>query len=357
LEIEAEDVVVVTGGSGFVGAALTRRLLDHGATVRVISRFAESPARQALEAGARSAGRLEWFCGDIADAASVRAAFHGARTVFHAAALVNSHAPRAVFDRANVQATETVCALSLEAGAGKLVHVSTCDVFGLPRGKEIITEETPYRRWREPYADSKIRAAEIVKAFRARGLVTSIVYPGWVYGPGDRNFVPALRRQLESGLMPLWGPAGFELHLVFVEDLVDGLIAAAGEAADNDDFLMLDESSGVEMGDLCGHIAAHFKLTYRALKVPYAAMHAAAWLSQHVARLGFSDKPLLTTTDVKSFGYRFRYSAAKARRVLGWAPRTPVRAGLSAALDWCAAHVGPARERAHGAQRGDQRCT
>lgn len=342
MALEPQDLVVVTGGSGFVGSALVRRLLERGCTVRVISRFAQSPSHAAA-AGARHAGRLEWHQGDIADAASVRAAFAGARYVFHAAALVNAHAPQAVFDRANVLATENVCALSLASGVKKLVHVSTCDVFGLPRGAEIITEETPYRPWREPYADSKIRAAEVVKAYQAQGLLSSIVYPGWVYGPGDRAFFPALRRQIASGLMPLWGPEGFEIHLVFVEDLVDGLIATTGERADNEDFLMLDDASGIEMADLCGHIAAHFKLAFRTLKVPYAAMHAAAWLSQRAARLGLIDKPLLTTTDVKSFGHRFKYSAAKARRVLGWAPRTPVSEGLSRALDWCREHIGAAR--------------
>jgi nucleoside-diphosphate-sugar epimerase len=340
VEIGPQDVVVVTGGSGFVGTALTRRLLGLGCKVRVISRFAESAARAALT-GTREAGALEWFCGDIADAASVRAAFAGARYVFHVAALVNSPAPRAVFERANVQATENICALSLAARVAKLIHVSTCDVFGLPRGAEIITEETPYRPWREPYADSKIRAAEVVKAYQAQSLVSSIVYPGWVYGPGDRAFIPALRRQLESGLMPLWGPEGFEIHLVFVEDLVDGLVQAAGSAADNEDFLILDDASGIEMADLCGHIATHFKLSYRKLEVPYAAMHAVAWLSQQAARLGFLDKPPITTTDVKSFGHSFKYSAAKARRVLGWAPRTPVSEGLKAALHWCGANLHP----------------
>lgn len=346
MAIAPQDIVVVTGGSGFVGAALVRRLIKRGCKVRVISRFAGSAARDALadtrEAGA-GAGALEWFHGDIADAASVRAAFEGARTVFHVAALVNAHVPRALFDRANVQATENICALSLESGVAKLVHVSTCDVFGLPRGAEVITEETPYRPWREPYADSKIRAAQIVKAYQAQGLASSIVYPGWVYGPGDRAFMPALRRQIESGLMPIWCPDGFEIHLVFVEDLVDGLLEAAGAAADNEDFLMLDDASGVEMADLCGHIAAHFKLSFRKLKVPYATMHTLAWLSQQAARMGVADKPLITTTDVKSFGYRFKYSAAKARRVLGWAPRTPVSEGLAAALHWCGANFRPTR--------------
>lgn len=334
MKIDHEGWTLVTGGSGFIGGALVRRLLALGCRVRVISRFAHKAHQDELRTHIRSPGQLDWFEGDPACLSSMSAAFADVTYVFHVAALVNSAAPRAVFDKANVRATQNVCELSLRNGVAKLIHVSTADVFGLPEFAEIFTEKAPYRPWAESYADSKIRAAEVVKEYRSQGLVSSMIYPGWVYGPGDRAFLPALVSQIRSGLMPNWSPNDSEMYLVFVEDLVDGLLLAATSAADNEDFLMLDDTSGTAMKDLCEQIASYFDIGYRSVRVPYQFMYLLAWMSHHLVRLGAVKTPLLTTTDVKSFGYRFRFSAAKARDVLGWSPRTSFIVGMEAALRW-----------------------
>ena len=187
------------------------------------------------------------------------------------AGLVDSAAASYKIERANADATRNVCDLSLRGGTNKLIHISTCDVFGLPGRDEVTTERTSYRAWSEPYPDSKIRAAEIVKGYRDRGLVSTIIHPGWVYGPGDRAFLPALIRQIKSGIMPIWSPKGFQIHLIFIEDLVDAIVRAADErAADNEEFLILDDASGVEMADICRRISAGLRRVCWMVHVPYA---------------------------------------------------------------------------------------
>ncbi|WP_205757869.1 hypothetical protein, partial [Lactobacillus crispatus] len=94
------------------------------------------------------------------------------------------------------------------------------------------------------------------------------------------------------------------------------------------------DTSGTAMKDLCEQIASYFDIGYRSVRVPYQFMYLLAWMSHHLVRLGAVKTPLLTTTDVKSFGYRFRFSAAKARDVLGWSPRTSFIVGMEAALRW-----------------------
>lgn len=336
-----QSCVVVTGGSGFIGGALVRRLLGCGATVRIISRAASNRSRFELAQHVVRPSQLEWVLGDLASASiDIDAAFCGATHVFHVAGLVDSAAASRDFEAANVCATQRVCEMALASGVERLVYVSTCDVFGLPIGDEPMTERTPYRPWSESYPDTKIRATRIVRSFQSRGLESSIVYPGWVYGPGDRAFLPALVAQVESGLMPVWSPRGFQIHLVYIEDLVDAIMTIADNAgAANDDFLILDDASGIEMTDLCDRIADHFGLSYRKVRLPYAVMHAVAKLAQLLARAGIVKKPLLTTTDVKSFGRNFRYCAEKASR-LGWTAKTAFDHGIYAALTWHRQHIG-----------------
>ena len=335
--VQPEDWVLVTGGTGFLGQALVRRLLERGYRVRVVTRSASGPRQDEIRAGLADPSRLQIVECDIADQSSLAGAFDGVRLVFHSAALVNSVEPYAVFQRANVQATENICALSLVHGVEKLVHVSTCDVFGIPQGGEIITEQTPYRCWKEPYADTKLTAAEVAKTYQKKGLVSTIIYPGWIYGPGDRAFLPSVAVQLRTGLMPVWDPAGFRLNVIYIEDLVDALMLAIDHpASDNDDFLILDAANGVALKDLYGRIAAFLDLRFRTLRLPYWLIHVAGVIAQAAFRVGLTKRPELSTTTAKSFGFSFTFSNDKARKVLGWEPKTSFDVGIRKALEWYA---------------------
>jgi 2-alkyl-3-oxoalkanoate reductase len=332
--------VLVSGGTGFVGQALVRRLLLLGYKVRVATRSAQGPRQDEIRAAAADAGRLQLYECDIAEPSSLAGAFEGVRLVFHAAAMVNAVDSYAAFERANVRATENMCSLSLSHAVEKLIHVSTCDVFGIPEADEIITERTPFRRWNEPYADTKLTAAEVVKAYQQKGLVSTIIYPGWVYGPGDRAFVPSVVQQLRSGFMPVWGPDSFRLNLIFIEDLVDALLLSIDHAAsDNEDFLILDAVNGVAMEDLYRRIASFLSLKFRLIHLPYWLIHLAGRIAQSAFRIGLTKRPELSTTTVKSFGFPFTFSNEKARNMLGWQPKTDFDPGIRQALEWYAEHI------------------
>ena len=119
---------------------------------------------------------------------------------------------------------------------------------------------------------------------------------------------------------------------------MDALLTAGGSpAARGEEFLVLDDASEVDLDALCRRAARYLELRYRALRLPYAAVYATAVLAQRAARLGLLERPPFTTNDVRSFGHRFHYSAAKAARLLRWSPRMPFDDGMEAALRW---HVG-----------------
>jgi 2-alkyl-3-oxoalkanoate reductase len=333
--------ILVTGGTGFVGNALVQRLAKSGNHVRVISRSDSGKQQEILRETCSEWDLVEFYKGDIGGSIEpLLPAFEGVNEVYHIAGLTNSIADDAVFQRANVTATENVCEAALRTGIRKLVYVSTCDVFGIPTAHEVITEATPHRPWGEAYPDTKIEGTEVVRAYQKKGLISTILYPGWIYGPGDRAFLPSLARQLQDGIMGFWCRGGFEVYFVYIEDLVDALVLAMSSTeADNDDFLILDARSRITLKEFCQQIGDYLGIRFLPVPLPYHLMLSLAWVSQALCRSGAIKRPLLSTLDAKYFGHRFRFSVEKARGLLKWEVTTPYEEGIREALSWYREHM------------------
>ena len=329
-------VAVVTGATGFVGGALVRRLLAGGDCVRAVAAPGDphTPALRAIAAP----DRLELVEADVRDYAALAPAFAGADRVFHAAALVHAWAPAAEFLVVNVGGAANVARAALAHGVARLVHVSTSDVFGLADGARVLDERSPFRRWDEPYADSKIAAEELLwRAHRDDGLRLSVVYPGWVYGPGDRAFFPGLADAIAGGFMVFWA-RGVRLAWTYVENLVDACLAVgAHPRAVGEGYLAFDTLDGPTLEDVSARIARRIGARPPGLHVPYAAALAVARALEAIWRtVGARTPPPLRTVDVKAFGDQWRFSNAKLR-TLGWSPRVDVDVGMREALEFLAA--------------------
>lgn len=312
-----------------MGFALVKRLVRLGCRVKVVTRGYRTPAdfRKLVENTPKN--RLSVHQADLCNLLQLESVFSNVAYVFHIAALVDSVMPYAEFYRSNVLATENICRLSLENNIQKLVYVSTSDVFGLPENGEVFTEKSPYQYWSEPYADTKIDATNLVRQSMQKGLVTTIIYPGWVYGPGDRAFIPTILKQLRSGIIPIWDKGKFKISFVYIADLTDALIKALTlKRCSNEDFIILDDDSGINFKDLCRLLGQIFKLRFRAIPVPYFSAYLLGRVSQELYQLKLSKSLIISTTDVKSFGHAFRFSSSKARKMMDWKIKTPLEKGL-----------------------------
>lgn len=339
-------ISVVTGAAGFVGQALVRRLLADGDTVRAVV-LPDEPAIRELRALA-GAERLVIVEADVTDAARLAPAFAGATRAVHAAALVHAWAPLARFRAVNVGGTENVARACLTHGV-RLVSLSTSDVFGIPAAGETMDETSPVKPWHEPYADTKIEAERRLWAFhRDQGLPLSIIYPGWVYGPGDHAFFPSLARAIDDGVMVFWA-RDLILAWVYVDNLVDAcILASTHPAAIGEGYLVHDDAAGPTFEDACARIARAIGKPPPRIHVPYPVAFAAATSVQTVWRwLGLRTTPPLLTVDVKAFGYQWRLSTAKIRRDLGWSPRVDTETGMARALEYLVA-----RRATGGGRRG-----
>ena len=122
------------------------------------------------------------------------------------------------------------------------MHVSTSDVFGIPRGDELIDETTPYREWGEPYQDTKIEAERWLWQFqRESRLPLSVIYPCWVYGPGDQAFFPGLAAAIDEGVMMFWH-RDTRLAWAYIDNLADAIVLASTHpGAVGNGYLVYDE--------------------------------------------------------------------------------------------------------------------
>jgi nucleoside-diphosphate-sugar epimerase len=323
---------LVTGAAGFVGQAVVRRLVADGGTVRALVRpgdpFADELRRLA------PAGRLEIGHADVMDAAALTPHFVGVDCVIHSAAIVHGWHPWERYRAVNVGGTQHVARAAHAAGAQRLVHVSTSDVFGIPDSDGVLDESAPYRAWHEPYPDTKIEAERWVWQFhRDTGLPVTVINPGWVYGPGDKAFFPSLARAIAGGIMCFWH-RDTRLHWAYIDNLADAIVlAAAHPAAVGNGYLVHDGADGPTLEEVCARIAAAIRHRPPTRHLPYGVALAAGHTVQFVWRaLRLRGEPPLLTNDVKSFGFQWRLSNAKVQRELGWSPRVSISDGMDAAI-------------------------
>lgn len=219
----AGRVALVTGAGGFIGGRLAARLAERGWRVRALVRDA-----QRLDDGFR--GTVEVHVGDLGDGRALRGAVRGAAVVFHCAANVRTWDSAPAYYRANVEGTRNLlAALDEEAGgAGRLVHLSTVDVYGFPQVP--CDERAPTPPTGFAYGDSKREGEALVRAWaEARGRACVVLRPGNVFGPGS-PFARRIGEALRSGIMLTVDGGRAHAGIIDVDNLVDHLLWAAESA-------------------------------------------------------------------------------------------------------------------------------
>ena len=192
--------VLVTGGTGVIGAATMSALVGAGHVVRLLSRHARQDARE-WPAG------VEPWPGNVGDPDTVRGAAEGCSVVLHLVAIVDEEPPDATFERINVEGTRHVVAEAARADLVRVVHVSS---LGADRG------ESAYHR-------SKLAAEEIVRGYRGRW---TILRPGSVYGPGDEQISLLLRMVRTLPAVPVIGGGDQPIQPAWHEDIAAAIVRA-----------------------------------------------------------------------------------------------------------------------------------
>jgi len=213
--------VLVTGGTGFIGRHLVRRLSELGG-YNVFCLVRNPKKAEAL----KPLG-VELIYADITDKVSlVKVLEHKIDIVFHCAAYVDNK-PLKLLQKANVEGTENICELSLKLGVKEIVYLSSVAVICGNDGA-VLTEDLAYKA-ANPYGESKIKAEKIVLNYRRKGLPSVIIRPPMVYGEDEPHALGLLLRLLKYRIFPLIGKAKNKLHFVYVENVVELMIFSLGK--------------------------------------------------------------------------------------------------------------------------------
>jgi len=320
--------VLITGATGFIGGHLVKANISKGHQVRALV-LPDDPEDSVL----RSKG-VEVVIGDIRDYEAVRKAASGVDIIFHCAAVVTDWAPKKLFQEVTVGGTENICKAGLEAGVSRLVDMSTNDVFGL--GESQVMDETfQLRPWHEPYSDSKIEAEKICwRYYRKHGLPVTMVYPCWVFGEGDKTFVPLLADAILKRELIFWRKDVI-VWPTYIENLVDLLMLIAEDKRAVGNGYLVHDGEYTTLEEFCAGIAKSLGVPPITTYIPYSVAYGAAMVMELIWKLlRKKTRPLLTTYTVKNLGSRLKFSITKAERELGWKPKISYSEGFKKTMAW-----------------------
>jgi nucleoside-diphosphate-sugar epimerase len=318
-------MILVTGGTGFIGSHLVERLVAKGRPVRCL-------VRRSGTAG-NLPRAVELAHGDLESCTGLTEALSGVDTVIHLAGVTKARIA-ADYDRGNAVATANLLRFADQVdGIERFVHVSSLAAAGPSPADRALTEED------EPhpvshYGRSKL-AGELAVCQSPLAKRTVIVRPPVVYGPGDKDVYQVLRT-LAHGWMAQIGTAPRRFSHVYVGDLVDGLIVAADHVTSGagGEVFYLADSIPVTWDEFGNTAARLMGREARAIAIPEKAAYVLSLCAEGWTRL--SGKPGILSRDkiLEACCTGWVCDPGRARRELGFQASTGLQEGLRRTLDW-----------------------
>lgn len=318
-------MIVVTGGSGFLGGALARALRARGDRVRVVQR-GDAPALRSLG--------VEVVRADLSDREATTRAFAGADAVLHVAAKAHLWGELGAFHAANVVGTRNVLDACRTHGVTRLVYTSTPSVVHTGGDVEGIDESAPVGvRFKSPYPATKAQAEALVLAANGPGLATVALRPHLIWGPNDPQLTARILSRARSGRLRLVGGGRKLVDAVYIDNAVDAHLAALDrlgpKAACAGRAYFITQGEPVPQKQLIDGMLAAAGLSPCAKSIPpflatlVGATYEALWtlLRRH-------DEPPMTRFLARQLATAHWYDISAARRDLGYAPRVSTAEGL-----------------------------
>jgi len=308
--------ILVTGAAGFIGSHLTEELVRAGFAVKALVRYNSSNSWGWLDSlPAEIRDQIEVMAGDVRDPNGMRVAMQECGQVFHLAALIgipySYHSPDSYVDT-NVKGTLNVLQAARDANIERILVTSTSEVYGTAR-QVPITEEHP-RQGQSPYSATKIGADHLALSYHLSfGTPVTVVRPFNTYGPRQsaRAVIPTIITQLLAGAPELrLGSLTPTRDLVFVKDTAKAFITIAGSEKLIGEEVNIATEQEISVGDLAEKLMV---------------------LTGQRASIKTSDERI---RPVNSEVERLLGSAAKLKRLTGWAPAHDLDGGLKRTVEW-----------------------
>lgn len=317
--------ILVTGGTGFTGAALVRRLLTEGHNVVALD------YKEGLECDALRKLGAEVIIGSVTDPAAVERSVRGAEFVFHlAAAFRELNVPNSYYDEVNVGGTRVVLQAARRAGARKFVYCSTCGVHGNVENPPA-NEDAPIHP-ADYYQRTKYEAEPLVKR-EAGDMEIVILRPAAIYGPGDPERFFMIFKRVARGTFPMFGNGRTLYHPLYIDNLVDALLLCMPAGAGRGREYLIADDKYYAIEDIVRAVARALDVEVKIPHYPVLPVVALGHVVEKVCK-PFGIAPPIFPRRVDWYRQNRAFDITRARGELGYEPRIELEEGLRRTGKW-----------------------
>ncbi len=324
--------VLVTGGGGFLGKAIVKKLLKQNKTVFSFSRQFY-PELEKM--GVRQ------IQGDLSDKSKVMAAVENMDAVFHTAAKAGIWGDFKDFYAANVAGTQNVISACLENAGCQLIHTSSPSVIFDDNDMENVDENVPYpKKYLAPYPETKAMAEKLVVEAAGQGLQTIIIRPHLVWGPGDNHLVPGIVSR--ANRLRRVGPANDLVDTVYVDNAADAHLLASRKLSENPslsgNIYFISQDDPVSKWEMANAFLDAAGLPPIKGAVSARTAYLAGTFFEYIYKLfRIKKEPPMTRFAAKELATSHWFDISKAKTQLGYFPAVSTRQGLEKLKQWFAA--------------------
>ncbi|MBE0678214.1 MAG: NAD-dependent epimerase/dehydratase family protein [Bacteroidales bacterium] len=317
--------ILVTGGGGFIGLALVRRLVEEGHDVSSFSRK-EYSEHQPL--GVKS------ICGDIADFEDTVEACRGMEVVFHVAGKVGVWGSHSEFYRNNVLGTQNMIRSCLQQGVHTLIFTSSASVIFGGDHLEGVDESHPYPESpASGYSSTKAQAEQVVLNANSEQLRTISLRPHIVWGPGDTQLTPKIIERARSGKLRRPGKKDYLIDITYIDNLIDAQLLALKKLGESKEVcgraFFVTDGEPVKTWEFINAIIENAGIQMVHKSFPRSVALFAAWWMELFYRLsGKKEEPMITRFIVKELSTHHWFDISAAKNELGYFPRIHFREGM-----------------------------
>ncbi len=317
---------LVTGGTGFTGSHLVRRLLDKGHEVLVIDNqkgllYDELKAKGAII-----------DLGSITDKELVNRMVNGSEVVYHlAAAFRQLNVPNRYYWDVNVEGTRNLLDAASRFEVRKFIYCSTQGVHGHiqdPPGNE----QSPIAP-EDYYQLTKYEGEKVVREYIDRGLDAVTIRPTAIYGPGDPERFLILFRLVKRGSFMMFGDGRTFYHPVYIDNLVDAFELAAKKDEIRREAYIIGDEYYYSLNELVQYVATAIGTTVRIRYLPFWPLWTAAWACETICK-PLRLTPRLFRRRVDWFKQTRAFNISKAKKDLGYRPAVDLETGLKRTAQW-----------------------
>jgi len=322
---------LVTGGGGFLGAAIVRRLRTRGDAVHSFSR-GRYPELDALG--------VTQHQGDLADAIAVSRAAAGCDMVFHVAAKAGVGGRYRDYHRANVLGTANVLTACRHHGIARLVYTSSPSVVFTGRDMTGVEESVPYpSHYEAAYPQTKAIAERLVLQANGPLLATVALRPHLIWGPGDNHLIPRILARARAGRLRRIGTESKLIDSVYIDDAAEAHVLAADRLAPGSSIAgkayFITQGEPLPLWDLVNRILAAAGLEPVTRSVPAGLACAAGGIMEMIYGVFWpSEEPPMTRFVARELATAHWFDIAAARRDLGYQPKVSLDEGLRRLAIW-----------------------